>query len=276
MRPHLRGQRLRGGHRPGRDQRPCGGGRAARPDQVLLPSGQRSEPATVIMFDPERDLALLQVPSARGVDHCRWRSAHAGATGAVFGHPNGQDALAVTPARVAREIDAVGRDLYDTPTPSGTSSSWPRPWPTATRAARSSTRRRRDRRGVRHRRRPARHLLRPEHRRNCRPPSPSPARRRGLHRTLPDQVSRGRSYPAVNPCCARGPRPVGHRLRPAPDPSARTRRPGTPVRTRRAAATPARGPHPPARTRRPGPVGSDPSARVQMRFRYALTASSCT
>jgi S1-C subfamily serine protease len=78
---------------------------------VLLPSGQRRA-ATVIMFDPKRDLALLEV-SSLGESPLALKVAHTGATGAVFGHPNGQDAIAVTPARVAREIDATGRDLYD-------------------------------------------------------------------------------------------------------------------------------------------------------------------
>jgi S1-C subfamily serine protease len=39
--------------------------------------------------------------------------AHAGATGAVFGHPNGVNSIVVRPARVAHEEEAVGRDLYD-------------------------------------------------------------------------------------------------------------------------------------------------------------------
>jgi S1-C subfamily serine protease len=64
------------------------------------------------MFDPRRDLALLSVPSL-GERPLALLVAHAGATGAVFGHPNGQNALAVTPARIAREEEAVGRDLYD-------------------------------------------------------------------------------------------------------------------------------------------------------------------
>ncbi len=78
---------------------------------VLLPSGA-VRPARVVMFDPRRDLALLSVPSLD--EHpLTLLVAHAGATGAVFGHPNGDDALTVTPARVAREEEAVGRDLYD-------------------------------------------------------------------------------------------------------------------------------------------------------------------
>jgi S1-C subfamily serine protease len=78
---------------------------------VLLPSGQRLA-ATVIMFDPRRDLALLRVISL-GEKPLSVRVAHTGANGAVFGHPNGQNDVAITPARVAQEETAVGRDLYD-------------------------------------------------------------------------------------------------------------------------------------------------------------------
>jgi S1-C subfamily serine protease len=78
---------------------------------VLLPSG-RHLAATVVMFDPRRDLALLSVGS---LDEAPLpvRAASVGASGAVFGHPNGQNAVAVTPARVAQVIKAVGKDLYD-------------------------------------------------------------------------------------------------------------------------------------------------------------------
>jgi S1-C subfamily serine protease len=81
---------------------------------VLLPSGA-SRRATVIMFDPRRDVALLHVNSL-AENPLSLYVVHAGATGAVFGHPNGVDAIAVTPARVAREERAVGRDLYDSGT----------------------------------------------------------------------------------------------------------------------------------------------------------------
>jgi S1-C subfamily serine protease len=78
---------------------------------VLLPNG-RQLPAKVVMFDARRDLALLDVS---GLDETplSLQSPSAGLTGAVFGHPGGQDHIAVTPARVAREETAVGRDLYD-------------------------------------------------------------------------------------------------------------------------------------------------------------------
>jgi S1-C subfamily serine protease len=49
---------------------------------------------------------LNQAPLATAV-------AKPGATGAVFGHPGGQSALAVSPAAIRQQVTAVGRDLYD-------------------------------------------------------------------------------------------------------------------------------------------------------------------
>jgi len=82
--------------------------------QVLLPNGSTLS-ATVVMFDPNRDLALLRVRNL-GESPLTISVAQVGETGAVFGHPEGQDALAVTPARVSQEETAVGRDLYDSHT----------------------------------------------------------------------------------------------------------------------------------------------------------------
>jgi S1-C subfamily serine protease len=78
--------------------------------QVLLPSGRRL-PATVVLFDPNIDLALLHIPSL-GENPLIVETAGVGTVGAVFGHPDGQDPVAVTPARVVLEEQAVGRDLY--------------------------------------------------------------------------------------------------------------------------------------------------------------------
>ena len=83
--------------------------------QVLLPNG-RTLAATVVMFDSNRDLALLQVKKL-GEAPLAISIARVGEQGAVFGHPDGQDPLAVTPARVSQEETAVGRDLYDSHTP---------------------------------------------------------------------------------------------------------------------------------------------------------------
>lgn len=89
-------------------------GESAGNTEVLLPDG-RTMHATVIMFDSNRDLALLSI---RGLPEAPLTMAapNVGQTGAVFGHPEGQDQLAVTPARVAQMEIAVGQDLYDSHT----------------------------------------------------------------------------------------------------------------------------------------------------------------
>lgn len=86
-------------------------GEAPGHTRVLLPSGN-TLPATVVMFDPNIDIALLSVPSL-GESPLALAGATVGETGAVFGHPNGQDPVYASPARVAQEETAVGRDLYD-------------------------------------------------------------------------------------------------------------------------------------------------------------------
>jgi S1-C subfamily serine protease len=79
--------------------------------KVLLPNGSRLS-ATVVLFDPNRDLALLQVPGLTELPLAR-AAGHVGQIGAVYGHPNGQDPLALAPAQIAQNVTAVGRDLYD-------------------------------------------------------------------------------------------------------------------------------------------------------------------
>ena len=78
--------------------------------RVLRNDGVRL-PATLVNFDPGRDLAVLRVP---GIDRppLPLADTSVGAMGAVFGHPMGQDQLRVAPAGVADLIDAVGRDIY--------------------------------------------------------------------------------------------------------------------------------------------------------------------
>lgn len=77
---------------------------------VLLPTG-RSLPARVVMYDPNRDLALLSVPGL-GEAPLTVAAPQTGELGAVFGHPGGQDQIAVTPARISQEEKAVGPDIY--------------------------------------------------------------------------------------------------------------------------------------------------------------------
>lgn len=77
---------------------------------VIGVDGRRRE-ARVVVYDPGRDLAVLEVP---GLDQPALAPAapEVGATGAVFGHPGGQAQVEVSPARIEDRIDARGRDIY--------------------------------------------------------------------------------------------------------------------------------------------------------------------
>jgi S1-C subfamily serine protease len=68
--------------------------------------------ATVVRFDPRRDLAVLRVP---GLDRpgLPLGRADVGAVGAVYGHPGG-GSMRAAPARIASRIDARGNDIYRT------------------------------------------------------------------------------------------------------------------------------------------------------------------
>lgn len=78
---------------------------------VQTPAGRRLR-ANVVMFDPNRDLAVLQV-NGLGDAPLPIAKASVGDTGAVFGHPGGQVELEVSPARVSQRVDALGRNIYD-------------------------------------------------------------------------------------------------------------------------------------------------------------------
>lgn len=81
-----------------------------REPSVTRPDGRRLT-AEVQVFDPNRDLAVLSVPGL-GQAALPVGTAEVGTDGAVFGHPGGQEALEVSPARIEAAIDALGRDLY--------------------------------------------------------------------------------------------------------------------------------------------------------------------
>jgi S1-C subfamily serine protease len=74
----------------------------------------RKLPATVVAFDPRRDLALLAVNRLNRVA-LPLADAHRGDTGGVFGHPGGEP-LRIAPFEVARTMAATGRDIYDSAT----------------------------------------------------------------------------------------------------------------------------------------------------------------
>lgn len=70
--------------------------------------------AAVVAFDPERDLAVLRTRGG-GAPPLPLRDADIGDTGGVFGRPGGGP-LEISPFRVADQIDARGRDIYDSGT----------------------------------------------------------------------------------------------------------------------------------------------------------------
>jgi S1-C subfamily serine protease len=67
--------------------------------------------ATVVAFDPNRDLAVLRTDDA-GITPLPLRHADEGDTGGVFGHPGGGP-LEISPFRVSDQIPALGRNIYD-------------------------------------------------------------------------------------------------------------------------------------------------------------------
>jgi S1-C subfamily serine protease len=77
--------------------------------EVELADG-RTLDAAVVAFDPERDLAVLRTDGEAPA--LSLRDADTGDVGGVFGHPGG-GGLEVSPFRVAEQITAVGRDIYD-------------------------------------------------------------------------------------------------------------------------------------------------------------------
>jgi S1-C subfamily serine protease len=78
--------------------------------QVVKPNGKELG-ATVVVFDPKRDLAVLRVDKL-GMPSLGRANAKVGQTGAVFGHPGGQEAIRASPARISDEVPAKGQDIY--------------------------------------------------------------------------------------------------------------------------------------------------------------------
>ena len=115
-------------------------GEPAGQTSVLLPSGSGCA-ATVVIFDPDRDLALLRVGrlgAAALAVRPRRTPARPAPCSAI---PAGQTPWPSRRPRVAQEITAVGPGpLRHHDRPAGRPRAGRRLWPTATRAGRSSTR----------------------------------------------------------------------------------------------------------------------------------------
>ena len=80
--------------------------RVRRPDGVEL-DGE------VVVFDPRRDIALLEVPDL-GQAPLSLAEISPGTEGVAIGYPGGQNQPRVAPARVEERRTAVGRDIYGT------------------------------------------------------------------------------------------------------------------------------------------------------------------
>jgi S1-C subfamily serine protease len=81
-----------------------------RQTSVVRPDGRRLA-AVVTAYDPDRDLALLRVGNL-GQPALTLADPDVRGTAAVFGHPEGQPALQVSPALIRRQLIAKGFDLY--------------------------------------------------------------------------------------------------------------------------------------------------------------------
>ncbi|MFM7617712.1 MAG: CvpA family protein [Actinomycetes bacterium] len=77
---------------------------------VIRPDGS-SLLATVVAFDPARDVAVLRAPGL-GLPFLRTGSASVGDLVGIPGHPRGGP-LRIEDARIAERITATGRDIYD-------------------------------------------------------------------------------------------------------------------------------------------------------------------
>jgi S1-C subfamily serine protease len=66
--------------------------------------------ATVVAFDPRRDIAILQAPTLTAPPLAQARGSK-GETAAVYGHPGGRG-LTVAPARIGEPVSASGTDIY--------------------------------------------------------------------------------------------------------------------------------------------------------------------
>ncbi|WP_245617754.1 MarP family serine protease [Nitriliruptor alkaliphilus] len=78
--------------------------------EVRLPDGPLL-PATVVVLDPDRDLAVLEVDDLPQ-EPLERATGDVGMVGVVIGYPGGQDTPRVAPVEVRDKRTAIGRDIY--------------------------------------------------------------------------------------------------------------------------------------------------------------------
>ncbi len=81
---------------------------------VRRPDGT-SRDAVVVAFDPDRDLAVLEIADL-GQDPLPLGTPEPGTPGVVIGYPGGQNTPRVAPVRVEQRRTALGRDIYGSST----------------------------------------------------------------------------------------------------------------------------------------------------------------
>jgi len=84
---------------------------AGESETVIQRSDGTQVRASVVAFDPRRDLAVLSAPDL-GRQPLPITDVSEGAVGAVFGHPGG-GALRAAPFKVGSTVTATGTDIYD-------------------------------------------------------------------------------------------------------------------------------------------------------------------
>jgi S1-C subfamily serine protease len=84
---------------------------AGEEDTIVHRSDGSEVEATIVAFDPARDLAVLRAPGL-GRNALARADIGEGGQGAVFGHPGGGP-LRAAPFAVGQEVSATGTDIYD-------------------------------------------------------------------------------------------------------------------------------------------------------------------
>ncbi len=84
---------------------------AGERSKTVIDVNDREHRARVVAFDPERDVAVLYVPELDALP-LQLAEGHERQNAAVYGHPGGGQ-LRVAGARIAKEINAEGKDIYN-------------------------------------------------------------------------------------------------------------------------------------------------------------------
>lgn len=84
-------------------------------EDLMVTSGGAQLPAKVVLYDPERDLAVLYVSGLREAPiPLASQAASADTSAAVAGYPEDSQSVTFVPATVGRSFTATGPDIYQT------------------------------------------------------------------------------------------------------------------------------------------------------------------